>query len=329
MKAIVCRSYGSPDVLTYEDVPKPSAADDRVLVRVRAAAVNPLDWRILNGKPFLARLMFGLRRPSITCPGRDLAGEVEAVGGSVKRFRPGDQVFGVSIGAFAEYACVSEKKLAPKPANITFEQAAAVPIAPITALQALRDKGRIRAGHRVLINGAAGGVGTFAVQIAKAFGAEVTAVCSAKNVDMVRSIGADHAIDYTSEDFTATGQQHDIFIECVGNRRFSQCRRVMTPSCVYVAIGGPEAMKPVLWAPFVSQKVRGFMAIINPPDLLVLKELIEAGKVVPVIDRCYPLKEAPAAIRYSAEGHARGKVVIRVTPTAADLPTPPAAPPLQ
>jgi len=312
MKAIICRRYGSPEALTFEEVAKPSPAEGNVLVRVRAAAINPLDWRILKGEPFLARIVFGLRRPKFNGAGRDLAGEVEAVGPNVTRFHPGDQVFGAGLGAFAEYACASEKKLALKPANLTFEQAAAVPIAAITALQALRDKGRVQAGQRVLINGAAGGVGTFAVQIAKAFGAEVTGVCGARNVDMVRSIGADHVIDYSREDFTKAGRRFDIIVECVGNRSFPECRRVMSRDCRYVLVGGPKAMKAHFWSPFVTQKIKGVLAVINPADLVVLKDLIEAGKVVPVIDRCCPLGEVPAAIRYSLEGHARGKVVIRV-----------------
>ncbi len=324
MKAIVYHGYGSPDVLQCEEIEKPTAGDDDVLIKVRAASVNPLDRHLMRGS-YIIRPLTGLRKPRITCPGRDLAGQVEAVGRNVTQFKPGDEVFGVSRrGTCAEYVCADEKKLALKPANLTFEQAAAVPVAAITALQGLRDKGRIQPGQRVLINGAAGGVGTFAVQIAKAFGADVTGVCSTRNVDMVRSIGADQVIDYTQEDFTQSGQRYDLILDNVGNRSLSDYRRVLTSKGILVLNGGgmlrqkedrgfgalARSLKALLLSPFVSQKVVMFLASINKQDLVVLKELMEAKKVIPVIDRCYTLRKVPEAIRYLGEGHARGKVVI-------------------
>jgi NADPH:quinone reductase-like Zn-dependent oxidoreductase len=319
MKAIVYHNYGSPDVLQYEEIEKPTAGDDEVLIKVLAASVNPLDRHLMRGEPYIVRAMTGLRKPKTTRPGVDLAGKVEAVGRNVTQFQPGDEVFGGTRGAFAEYVCAEEKGLMLKPANLTFQQAATVPVAAISALQGLRDKGRIQPGQKVLINGAAGGVGTFAVQIAKSFGTDVTGVCSTRNVDMVRSIGADHVIDYTREDFTQSGQRYDLIFDCVGNRSLSACRRVMTPKGIYVVVGGPAgrwigplapSLRALLVSPFVSQSLVMFLASTNKDDLVILKELIEAKKVTPVIDRCYTLSEVPEAIRYLEQGHARGKVVI-------------------
>src|SRR5215475_6916648 len=318
MKAIVCRNYGPPDVLTCEEIATPTPGDDEVLIRVKAASVNPVD-RLFEGTSYPVRLMTGLRKPKDIRVGTDVAGQAEAVGRNVTQFKPGDEVFGACHGAFAEYARTPESKLAMKPANVTFEAAAAVPVAAITALQGLRDKGRIQPGQKVLINGAAGGVGTFAVQIAKSFGAQVTGVCSARNVDLLRSIGADQVIDYTREDFTQSGQQYDLIFDCVGTRSVSACRRVMTPKGIYIIIGGPAgrwigplapSLRALLVSPFVSQTLAMFTASINQEDLIVLKELIEAKKLTPVIDRCYTLSDIRAAIRYLEEGHARGKVVI-------------------
>ena len=321
MKAIVCHQYGSPDVLELQEIDKPVVKEDDVLVRVHAACVNPADWHLLKGTPYLVRLMTGgLLKPKHNIPGIDMAGQVEAVGGNVKQFQPGDEVFGGGGGAFAEYACLSEDALVLKPANLTFEQAAAVPIAAYTALQGLRDKGQIKSGQKVLINGASGGVGTFAVQIAKSYGAEVTGVCSTRNVDMFRSIGADHVIDYTQEDFTQSGQRHDLILDAVGNRSLSDSRRALKPKGVYVAAaGGLEGdwLGPLIWMFQIllasltgSQKMVLVMAEQTKSDLLVLKELLEAGKVTPVIDRRYKLSEVPEALRYQGEGHAQGKTVI-------------------
>jgi len=322
MKAIVYYKYGSPDVLKLQELDKPVVKDDEVLVRVRAASVNPLDWHYMRGAPYIVRTEAGLRKPKNTRLGVDLAGQVEAVGRNVTQFQLGDEAFGARTGAFAEYVCKSEKTLVLKPANLTFEQAAAVPVAACTALQGLRDKGQIQPGQKVLINGVAGGVGTFAVQIAKSFGADVTGVCSTRNVDMVRSIGADRVIDYTQEDFTRNGQRYDLIFDSVGNHSLFACRRVMSPKGTYVMVGGPNdgrwigplarALKASLLSRFVSQNLVFFVASINKEDLVVLKELIEAEKVKPVIDRRYSLREVPEAIRYLEEGHARGKVVITV-----------------
>ena len=322
MKAIVYHRYGAPDVLELKEIDKPAVGDDQVLIRVRAASVNPLDWHFMRGAPYFLRIKAGLRKPKVIRLGVDAAGTVESVGGNVTRFLPGDELFGGCTGAFAEYAVASEKALARKPANLTFEQAAAVPIAALSALQGLRDKGRIQAGQRVLINGAAGGVGTFAVQIAKAFGAVVTGVCSTRNVDMVRSIGADHVVDYTQEDFTRNGQRYDLILDSVGNHSLSAFRHALTAKGTLVMVGGPEngrwigpmtgMLKVVVLSRFVSQKLLPFLAKRSQADLVFLKELLEAGKVTPVVDRCYPLREVPEAIRYLEEGHARGKVVIIV-----------------
>jgi NADPH:quinone reductase-like Zn-dependent oxidoreductase len=322
MKAIVYRCYGSPGVVKLEDIPKPTLADDRVLIKVHAASVNPLDWHYMRGKPYIVRAMAGLGAPNDIGLGVDFAGTVEAVGKSVKRFKPGDEVFGGRDGAFAEYVNVRENgALALKPANLTSEQAAAVPVAGITALQALRDKGKIQSGQKVLINGASGGVGTFAVQIAKAFGAEVTGVCSTRNLTMVRSIGADHVIDYTREDFTQGSLRYDLIVDNVGTHSLSEYRRVLNPQGALVMVGGPNdgrwigsalsgAIKAMLVGPFVSQKLVFILAKLNQGDLGVLRDLMQTGKLTPVIDRRYKLSETAEAIRYLEEGHARGKVVI-------------------
>jgi len=314
MKAIVYERYGSPDVLELRDIDKPTVSDGGVLVRVRAASTNPYDWHFMRGKPYFARLLFGLFKPKAHGLGADLAGDVEAVGKDVTRFRPGDAVFGEGTGAFAEYTCVPEGTLALKPANLTFEQAAAVPMGGVTALQGLRDSGKIQSGQKVLILGASGGVGTFAVQIAKSFGAEVTGVCSTKNVEMVRSIGADHVVDYTREDFTRGTTRYDLLLDTIGNRSLRECRRVLQPKAVYVHVGGRMARVlalPII-SPFVSQNLVQLIAKRSKDDLEILKGLIEAGKITPVIGRTYPLSEVPEAIGYLEEGHARGKVVITV-----------------
>lgn len=321
MKAIVYRDYGSPDVLKLEEVEKPTPGDDQVLVRIRAAAANPMDYHLMSGA-YILRPMTGLARPKPTRPGADFAGEVEAVGRNVTRFKPGDAVVGGVLGVFAEYVCAPENRLALKPANLTFEQAAAIPVAGVTALQGLRDNGRLQSGQKVLINGASGGVGTFAVQIAKSFGAHVTGVCSQANVDLVRSIGADHVIDYTNEDFTRSAERYDLMFDCIGNRPLSACLRVITRKGAYVAAGVrpggrwigplPHLLHVLVSSWFSSQHVVFFLARIKGEDLNVLKELIEANKVTPVIDRVYTLSEAPEAIRYLKKGHARGKVVITV-----------------
>ncbi len=323
MKAIVYRCYGSPDVLRLEEIVTPVPADDEVLVKVHAASVNPLDWHYVRGKPYIMRLDAGIGAPKIPRLGVDFAGTVEAVGKSVTRFKPGDEVFGGKTGAFAEYVTVRESRaLALKPPDVTFEQAGGVAVAGITALQALRDKGRVQAGQKVLINGASGGVGTFAVQIAKSFGAEVTGVCSTRNVEMVRSIGADHVIDYTQEDFTKGAQRYDLILDNVGNHPFLEYRRVLEPDGALVIVGGPSEgdwigaltipLKGMLLSPFVSQQFIFFLAELTGDDLAVMRELMLDGQVTPVVDRRYPLAETPAAIRYLEEGHARGKVIITV-----------------
>jgi NADPH:quinone reductase-like Zn-dependent oxidoreductase len=320
MKAIVYPNYGSPDVLKLEEIEKPTARDDEVLIKVRASSVNPIDAGALR-HPLMRRVLSALSKGKINRPGRDVAGQVEAVGRNVTQFKPGDAVFGLCGGAFAEYVSAPQSVLAMKPDNASFEQAASVPLAGLTALQGLRDKGKIQPGQKVLINGAAGGVGTFAVQIAKSFGAEVTGVCSTRNVDMVRSIGADHVIDYTQEDFTKSGQHYDLIFDLVANHSFSARTRVLRPKGVYIGAGiiGLGASMIVLMAhqitdlvlsPFVSQKFVTLMAKISKEDLDILGELIKAGKVTPVIDRCCSLSEVPEAIRYLEQGHARGKVVI-------------------
>ena len=336
MKAIVQDAYGSPDILELRDIDKPVVEDDEVLVRVRAASVHPDVWHVVTGLPYVLRIMgAGLRKPRNRVPGTDVAGLVESVGKDVTRFRPGDAVFGETIrgyqwtngGAFAEYATAPEYALALKPANVTFEQAAAVPTSAIIALPALRDEGRIRAGQKVLVNGAGGGVGAVAVQLAKAFGADVTGVDSTSKLEMVRSIGADHVIDYTQEDFTRGDERYDLIFDIPGNHSLSDCRRALTPGGTYVLIGHdnygngmrrwvgllPRMFKLMAMSPFVSQlpDVRFGM-----PDkresLALVKELLESGKLTPHIDKTYPLREVPEAIRYLQEGHAKGKVVISV-----------------
>jgi NADPH:quinone reductase-like Zn-dependent oxidoreductase len=327
MKAIRYYRYGPPDVLQLADVEMPAVGDDEMLVRVRAASVNPLDWHFMRGAPYLVRMMAGLSRPRAGAArlGADMAGSVEAVGGNVTGFRPGDEVFGglENRGTLAEYISIRhDGPVLTKPAGLTFEQAASVPVAGYTALQALRDKGRVRTGYKVLVNGASGGVGTFTVQIAKALGAEVTGVCSTRNAEMVASIGADRVVDYTREDFTRAGPRYDLLIDIAGSRTLSETRRVLVPKGVLVAVGGPDQGRWVgplsrtariaLLSPAVSQRMTFFLARQNSGDLAVLRDLLDAGKVTPVIDRTYPLTETAEAIRYLETGHARGKVVITV-----------------
>jgi NADPH:quinone reductase-like Zn-dependent oxidoreductase len=321
MKAIVQTRYGSPEVLRLKDVDKPVIGDDQVLVRVQAAAVNIGDWHLLRGVPYVIRLVAGLRRPRREIPGLDIAGQVESVGQNVRQFRPGDEVFGWCKGAFAEYACAAENDLLPKPANLTPEESAAVGDSAFTALAAVRDQGKVQPGDEVLINGASGGVGTFAVQIAKSFGANVTGVCSTRNLDTVRSLGADQVIDYTTEDFAQTGRRYDVMLDLVGTRSLSDCRRALTPRGTYVVVGVKDMgrwlglgrqIKALSLSPFVRQRMRVFVVRHNSDDLAVLKQLVEAGKVAPVIDRRFALSDVPDALRYQGEGHARGKIVIAV-----------------
>lgn len=321
MKAIVQSRFGSPDVLRLEDVEKPVPRDGEVLVRVCAAAVNIGDWHLLRGIPYVMRLGLGLRKPRREIPGRDIAGQVEAVGSDVEDFQPGDEVFGWCSGAFAEYVCTSENNLLSKPANLTLEQSAAVGDSAFTALAAVRDQGKVQQGQRILINGASGGVGTFAVQIAKSFGANVTAVCGTRNVDMVRSIGADQVIDYTTEDFTQAEQRYDVMLDLIGNRSLLSCRRVLVQRGTYVIVGVRDVdrwlglnrqVKALLLSPFVRQRMRVFVVKHTREDLGVLKELVEAGKVAPVIDSRYELSEAPQALGHQGEGHTSGKIIIAV-----------------
>ena len=321
MKAILVPKYGSPDVLQFTDVEKPVPNDDQVLVKIVAAAANPLDWHGMRGEPFLVRIGGEFRRPKDPRLGADIAGRVEAVGKNVTEFKPGDEVFGaVGVGGFAEYVCTREKNLALKPANVSFEQAAAAPVVGYTAVQGFRHAGGIRAGQGVLVNGAAGGIGTFAVQFAKSCGAEVTGVCSTRNLELVRSIGADHVVDYTREDFTRNGQQYDLIYDSIGNRSVFDYRRALKPEgkCVIAGFTSlPSLFGHMLLGRLVSKagdKKIGMMGIsnANKEDLLMLKELLETGKVVPVIDRRYPLSETAEAIRYLETGHARGKVIIIV-----------------
>ena len=322
MKAIVCHKYGPPDVLKLTDVEKPIPEDNQVLVKIHAASVNYGNLVLLRGKPFLARFAFGLLKPKYPIPGGDIAGQVEAVGKDVKQFQPGDEVFGdlsgCGWGAFAEYVSVPEHALALKPANLSFEEAAAVPMAGVTALQGLRNKGKIQSGQKVLIHGASGGVGTFAVQIAKSLGAEVTGVCSTRNVDILRSIGADHAIDYTKEDFTQQKQSYDLILAVNGHQPISAYKRALNPNGVFVHVGGSGAQlfQAMVLGPWISmtgsKKMGGMLQRANQKDLMYMKELLEAGKVKPVIDRCYKLSEIPEALRYFEEGHAQGKIVITV-----------------
>lgn len=327
MRAIVYSNYGSPDVLRCGEIEKPTAGDNEVLIKVRAASVNPYDWHFMRGMPYLLRIGAGLRKPKDARLGVDVAGQVETVGRNVTQFKPGDEVFGLCRGAFAEYACASESKLARKQENVTFEQAASVPIAGLTALQGLRrgglgDKGQLQPGEKVLINGAAGGVGTFAVQIAKSFGANVTGVCSTRNVEMVRSIGADHVIDYTQEDFTKRKQRYDLILDCVANHSLSAFRRVLNPKGNYIMVGAADGggrwmigvlarlIKALVLSWFIGQKLVMVGAKSHKQDLTILHDLMQTGKVTPVIDRRYRLSEVGEAIRYLEQGHARGKVVI-------------------
>jgi NADPH:quinone reductase-like Zn-dependent oxidoreductase len=321
MKAIVQHRYGSPNVLRYKDIDKPVVSDGEVLVRTHAAAVNIGDWHLLRGVPYVMRLVVGLRKPKREIPGTDVAGRVEAVGGHVKQLRPGDEVFGWCEGAFAEYACAPENNFLPKPANLTFEQAAAVGDSAFTALNAVRDQGKVQPGHEVLINGASGGVGTFAVQIAKSFGARVTGVCSTRNIDLVRSIGADHVVDYTREDFAQSGQRYDVMLDVVGSRSLPDCRKVLTARGTYVLVGVLDLgrwfglarqLKVLALSPFVRQKMRVFIVRHNREDLVALKELVEAEKVTPVVDRRYELSAVPEALQHQGEGHPQGKIVIAV-----------------
>jgi len=322
MKAIVQYEYGSPDVLKLEDVEKPIPDADEVLVRVRASSVNPYDWHIMRGTPYLVHMQMGLFKPKVTIQGADMAGEIVAIGTDVTDFEPGDEVFAETRRSFAEYVCVRQDRLAQKPANVSFEEAAAVPLAGLTALQGLRDKGHVRPGDRVLVNGASGGVGTFAVQIAKSLGAHVTGVTSTKNVDMVRSIGADEVVDYTREDFTQSGDRYNVIFDTIGNHTLSDTRRVMASDGKYVAVGksemgdwvGPLSMLfGVLIASIArKQKMVPLLAKTSKDDLEILSRLVEDGHVTPVIDRHYELAEVAEAIRYLEQGHASGKVVITV-----------------
>jgi len=335
MKAAVYTRYGPPDVVVQiAEVDKPVPGDNEVLIKVRAASVNPIDGGLMKGRPYIARLMTGLRTPRVTRLGVDVSGEVEAIGSNVARFKPRDEVFGVCIrdphasglkawvcqGAFAEYVCAPASRLVVKPDNVSFEHAASVPLAAFTALQGLRDKGRIQPGRKVVVNGAAGGVGTFAVQIAKAFGAEVTGVCSATNVDMVRSIGADHVVDYTKEDFTKRGQRYDLIFDCVGNHPLSAYRRTLNPKGIAIMVGDRTGRGMIrllsrliaasVLSRFMEQKLVTFLAMPTTEDLAVMREFIQTGKVKPVVDRRYSLSQTAEAIAYLEKGHSRGKVVI-------------------
>jgi NADPH:quinone reductase-like Zn-dependent oxidoreductase len=326
MKAVVRDAYGTPERLRVGEVERPAIAADGVLVRVQAASVNPFDWHILRGEPYLMRLSEGLRTPKALVLGGDVAGVVESVGENVTELRPGDEVFGSKYGSFAEYVAGRERNLAPKPARLSPAEAAALPGAGITALQALRDAGALRPGQRVLVNGAAGGVGTFAVQIAKALGGEVTGVCSTGNVDLVRSLGADHIVDYIVEDFARSGRRYDLIVDNVGNRALRDLSRCATADGTVVLVGGggvsesrrrllgpvARGLRAFVYKPFARPTIRLFLAKIRKDDLLALKELVDDGKMTPVIDRTYSLDEAADAVRYLETGHARGKVVIRL-----------------
>ena len=324
MKAAIYTQYGPADVIQIREVEPPIPRNNEVLIKVRAASVNPYDWHFLRGRPYFLRLMAGLRKPKDLRLGVDVAGEVQTTGSGVSKFNPGEHIFGTCRGAFAEYVCTPESSVVKKPESMTFEQAASIPIAGLTALQSLRDKGRLQPGQKVLVNGAAGGVGTFAVQIAKSFGAEVTGVCSTRNVGLVRSLGADRVVDYTRENFTRSPQRFDVVLDLVANHSFRAFTRVITPKGIYIGAGGggPEIrwgisilarmIAGLVMAPFVSQKLVTIFANLKAEDLEAIGQLIEAGKVTPVIDRCYPLSEVPNAIRHLEQGHARGKVIITI-----------------
>lgn len=323
MKAITYTEYGPPDVLRLTEVERPAPKDDEVLIRIRAASVNPREWHFMRGVPYLMRIASGLRKPKETRLGVDVAGQVETVGRNVTQFVQGDEVFGVCKGSLAEYGCASEDHLVLKPANMSFEQAAAVPTAALTALQALRDRGKIQPGQKVLINGAAGGVGTFAVQIAKVYGADVTGVCSTRNVEMVRAIGASQVIDYTRDDFTKDGKRYDLIFDLIGNHSLRVLTRALTKEGTLLLVGSNDTgrwlgplkglLEAVVRSPFVRQKLLLALTRSSKEDLIVMQEFLAAGKVIPVIDRCYPLSGVPEAMRYLEEGHARGKVVITLS----------------
>jgi NADPH:quinone reductase-like Zn-dependent oxidoreductase len=322
MKAIVQHRYGRPDVLEFADIDRPVAKDDEILIQVRAASVNPYDWHFVTGTPYLMRVGAGLRAPKQAVPGIDVAGEVAAVGAKVTEFQPGDEVFGMRPGAFAEYLSAPAAKMARKPANLTFEQAAAVPMAALTALQALQSRGRLQPGQRVLVNGASGGVGTFAVQLAKSFGADVTGVCSPRNVAAVRALGADQVIDYTREDFARGGQQYDLILDVAGNRSIADRKRALTRTGTLVVISGPkhnrwigpagDLVKVLAAGRFSSRRMVGMLTRNSRDDLVLVGELLAAGSVTPLIERSYPLPEVPDALRYLGTGHAQGKLVITV-----------------
>jgi NADPH:quinone reductase-like Zn-dependent oxidoreductase len=321
MRAVVYRAYGSPEVLELDDIDMPTVGDSDVLIRVHAAAVNPGDFFSLLGRPYLVRLATGLVAPRRPVLGRVFAGTVEGVGRNVSRFQRGDEVYGeIPGGTYAEYVSAAEKVLGRKPRNTTFEQAAAVPLSGVTALQGLRDKGQVHAGSRVLINGASGGVGTFAVQIARALGAEVTAVCSTRNIEMARSLGADHVIDYTREDFTVGGPGYDVVFDLIGNHSLAELRRTLTPTGTLVLSNGPPSptirriLKALVISPFLPQRMTALLQTPSQEDLEHLTKLIEAGSVTPIVDRTYPLNEAPAALRYQGGGHARGRTIITLQP---------------
>jgi NADPH:quinone reductase-like Zn-dependent oxidoreductase len=326
MKAIVQDRYGSAKVLETREIDQPTIGANEVLVRVRAAGVNPADWAVMRGLPYIARPVYGLRKPKLAVRGTDVAGLVEAVGSDVTRFHPGDEVFGWSNGSYADYASASEDRLALKPANLTFEQAASVPMAGLVALQAVRDHGKVQAGQKVLINGASGGIGTFAVQIAKSLGAEVTGVCSMRNLEMVRSIGADHVIDYSREDFTRSGLQYDFILDNVSNHSLTELRRALTPTGMLIPNGGNfgnhwfasagRLLRATVLFRFGNQRLGRFLVAASSEDLVALKELIETGKVTPVIDHAYPLSETTQAMDRVGVGHSRGKVVITVSRAA-------------
>jgi NADPH:quinone reductase-like Zn-dependent oxidoreductase len=326
MKAIVYEQYGSPDVLKLREVPKPAPKANEVLIKVQAVGLNAADWHMLRADPFLVRFEAGLTAPKRQILGADIAGQVEAVGGEVTQFKPGDAVYGeiagCGWGGLAEYVCARADCLAPKPANLSWEQAAAVPMAALTALQALRDKGNVQPGQKVLIHGAGGGVGTFAVQLAKLFGAEVTAVCGARNASRVQALGADRVIDYTKEDFAQAGAQYDLILGVNGSRSLADYRRALRPGGQYVMVGGStgQIFQAMLLGPLYSlaggKKMGNLLAHASQADLIYLKELLEAGKIAPVIDRCHPLEETAAAMRYLEMGHAQGKIVVSVSSAA-------------